>query len=370
MNKATLTHPVSLALLATVVLAAWMLSGYFDTGAHEASIGSAPIVKEQNLMRVEVLESHADAVTREIMIQGQMDPLREAQLKAETAGRVETILAKKGLRVKRGEAILVLAMNDREARLAEARARLRHATARADAAARLRNKSYLDKVSLMEIEAAQASARAEVEEIELEIRNTRIVAPFDGIVNDRIVEVGDYVGIGDAVATLVDDNTMLASGYLPQQSVGKISVGQKAKARLFSGEELQGTVTYISAQSANESRTFRVEVEVPNPEHVLNAGISAMLSLVAGSTQAHFISPSILALGEHEQLGVKAVADDNRVVFHPVEVVRTERNGIWVAGLPQRVTLITVGQGFVNPGEKVAPVEPGRQGSAPPTLSM
>jgi multidrug efflux system membrane fusion protein len=370
MNKATLTHPVSLALFATLAFAAWMLSGLFDTGAREANDGNAPIVAERDLMRVEVLESQAADVTREIMIQGQMDPLREAQLKAETAGRVEAILAKKGLRVKRGEAILTLAMNDREARLLEARARLRHATARADAAARLRDKSYLDQVSLMEIETAQASARAEVEKIELEIRNTRIVAPFDGIVNDRIVEVGDYVGIGDPVATMVDDNTMLASGYLPQQSVGKISLGQTATARLFSGEEMQGKVTYISAQSANESRTFRVEVEIPNPEHELNSGISTMLSLAAGSTEAHFISPSILSLGEQEQLGVKVVADDNRVVFHPVEVVRTERNGVWVAGLPQRVTLITMGQGFVNPGEKVAPVEPGRQGSAPPTLSM
>ena len=370
MNKAILTNPIVLALLATVVLAAWMLSGYFDTGARESGSGSAAIVKEQDLMQVEVLESQAEAVTREIMIQGQMDPLRQAQIKAETAGRIETILAKKGLRVKRGEAILALAMNDRKARLAEAKARLRHATARADAAARLRKKSYLDEVGLMEIEAAQASARAEVEEIELEIRNTRIVAPFDGIVNDRIVEVGDYVGIGDTVATLVDDNTMLASGYLPQQSVGKVSLGQTAKARLFSGEELQGKVTYISAQSANESRTFRVEVEIPNPEHVLNAGISTMLNLVAGSAEAHFISPSILSLGEHEQLGVKAVAGDNRVVFHPVEVIRTELTGIWVAGLPRRVTLITMGQGFVNPGEKVAPVEPVRQGSAPPTLSM
>src|SRR3990172_2803952 len=117
-------------------------------------------------MQVEVLESQAEAVTREIMIQGQMDPLRQAQIKAETAGRIETILAKKGLRVKRGEAILALAMNDRKARLAEAKARLRHATARADAAARLRKKSYLDEVGLMEIEAAQASARAEGEEIE------------------------------------------------------------------------------------------------------------------------------------------------------------------------------------------------------------
>ena len=358
MKTTALTHPYFVAFSFFVLLVLWMLSGYISSDAREIGHEETPVERENALMQVEVLVSEAAEVSRQIVIQGQLDPLREVELKVETAGKVAEILAQKGQRVSQGEVILVLAMNDRQAKLEEARSRLRHFTARLEATKKLVNKGYVDEVSLMEIEAAKAGASAEVERMELEIRNTRIVAPFAGIVNERIVEIGAYVGVGDVVATLVDDNTMLASGYLPQQSVGRIKLGQEATARLFSGEELQGTVRYISAQSANESRTFRVEVEVPNPDHLLSAGISTMLNLSAGSVVAHFIPPSVLSLGDKEQLGVKVVDSDNRVMFYPVDIVRTELAGLWVSGLPEQVRMITMGQGFVNPGDQVIPVNP------------
>jgi multidrug efflux system membrane fusion protein len=278
------------------------------------------------------------------------------QLRAETEGRVTEIKAKKGQRVSQGDVILVLALNDRRAKLEEAEAKVRHLDARLEATRKLQTKGYADEVTIMEIEASLASARAELKDIEIDIAHTRITAPFDGIVNDRDMEEGDYVRVGDVVANIVDDNTLLASGYLPQQSIGKIRVGQPAKARVFTGEELEGTVTYISALSGNESRTYRVELEIPNPKHLLTAGVSTMITLSAGASEGHFISPSALSLGGEEQLGVKVVGNDNRVIFYPVDIVRTEMNGIWVSGLPSRINLITLGQGFVNAGEEVIPV--------------
>ena len=71
---------------------------------------------------------------------------------------------------------------------------------------------------------------------------------------------------------------------------------------------------------------------------------------------AHRVSPAVLALDDNGNLGVKALGADNTVIFHEVEIVKTESNGAWVTGLPNDITLITLGQGFVNPGEEVEPV--------------
>ena len=71
---------------------------------------------------------------------------------------------------------------------------------------------------------------------------------------------------------------------------------------------------------------------------------------------AHRVSPAVLALDDNGNLGVKTLAEDNTVAFREIKIVKTESNGAWVTGLPNEVTLITLGQGFVNPGEEVEPI--------------
>ncbi|MDX1656831.1 MAG: efflux transporter periplasmic adaptor subunit, partial [Candidatus Competibacteraceae bacterium] len=100
-------------------------------------------------------------------------------------------------------------------------------------------------------------------------------------------------------------------------------------------------------------RTFRVELEIPNLDGKYAAGISAEIRIPLETVPAHLLSPALLSLDEQGILGVKTVDQQARVIFHPVGIVRTAPDGVWVAGLPQQVRIITVGQGFVQPGERV-----------------
>jgi len=121
-------------------------------------------------------------------------------------------------------------------------------------------------------------------------------------------------------------------------------------------ETLNGTVTYISASADQATRSFAIEATLENPENAIAAGVSASLVIPTESLEAFFVSPSSLALGENGEIGVKSVNDDGIVEFHAITIVQTTQNGAWVTGVDEGTSIIGLGQGFVNPGEKVTPV--------------
>ncbi|HXH02499.1 MAG TPA: efflux RND transporter periplasmic adaptor subunit, partial [Candidatus Competibacteraceae bacterium] len=296
-------------------------------------------------------------VVRELVLQGQVEPNRRVILKAETDGAVAELLAERGQRLAAGAPVLRLAMNDRAARLAKAEAALHQREQDYAALARLGRSGFQSETQLNQAQADLAEARAELERIRLDIARTTIQAPFAGILNERPVELGQVVAVGDAVATLVDNDPLLAVAQVPQQMMSKLRLGGTGAVRFATGHNTAGRIRYLSANADAATRTFRVELEVPNPDGQLPAGTSAELRIPLETVATHFLSPSLLSLDSSGVLGVKTVEHDDTVAFHPVQIVRSSADGVWVSGLPAQARLITLGQGFVEPGERVRVIE-------------
>ena len=119
--------------------------------------------------------------------------------------------------------------------------------------------------------------------------------------------------------------------------------------------QTSSVLTFVGTSAAAETRTFLAEIEVNNDDAAIPAGISAEVTIPTGETTAHFLSPSIVSLDTNGTLGVKTVDEDNVVKFYPIDVVKAQLDGIWVTGIPDKADVITVGQGYVNAGETVAP---------------
>jgi multidrug efflux system membrane fusion protein len=176
---------------------------------------------------------------------------------------------------------------------------------------------------------------------------------------DRAVEIGSFVDRGDAIVDLVESVELLAVGQVPQQSASLLALGQPVKVRLLDGRQAEGKIVYLASVAASGTRSFRVEAVLANPDGALPAGVSAELRVVVGEEKAHFLSPAALTLDDRGQVGVKSVDAERRVQFHPVAMVRTQADGVWVTGLPERVRVILRGQHFVAQGEPVEPVSEG-----------
>jgi multidrug efflux system membrane fusion protein len=355
MNKSVLIAGVAVAALVL-----WMLSGQFGSqdsaGTATAAPPEASGKRAKTAMKVQTRRQSAEAITREIVVQGQVEPLKVMHLRSEAGGTIEQLPVSKGQRIASGEVIAVLSAGNREANLAVARANLQQAENEYAAARKLQRQGLQSATALDTAAAQLEAAKAQVVAAELDISDTTLKAPFDALIDDVTVEVGDFIDRGGAIATLVDNSQLLITGNVPQKNILDVTVDANASATLITGETLNGTVRYISSMADAATRSFKIEVIIDQPPARAMSGVSAVINIPVERLKAHFISPAILALDSDGTLGIKAVSEDNKVMFHPVEVVKTESDGAWVTGIPDEVNLITLGQGFVSAGESVQPV--------------
>ena len=168
-----------------------------------------------------------------------------------------------------------------------------------------------------------------------------------------MVEVGDFVKRGDPIATYVDNRTIIVSGSLSEFDAHYVNVGDMAEAQLATGETVQGRIRYVAPVADDATRTFDVELEIDNADGALRIGGTAELRVPAEEVLAHRISPSLLTLDDAGNVGVKIINNDGLVEFVVADIALSSNDGIWLTGLPQNATIITVGQGYVANGSRV-----------------
>ncbi len=342
----------------------WVASGAIFSSPGEVELSAfeqAALNKPEGLQRVQVMRSHAVPRTREIKVAGRTEASRQITVRAETESAVIDLVVPRGTAVRKGETLVKLAVEDREARLKQAMALVDKRELEFRAAENLSKKSFTSDVSLANAKAELESARAQLATAQLEIDRITIRAPFDGVFNMNHVDVGDYVRVGDDVAQMVDLDPLLFVAEIAESQISDVKNGTMASAVLLDGRVVLGPVTYVSTVATPETRTFLVEVSVSNPDATLVDGMTATLGLPAQQMLAHKVPPAALTLNDAGAVGVKLVDASGRVIFAEAGAASSSTDSVWLVGLPETVNLITVGQEFVRVGQKVEPVRIGSE---------
>lgn len=343
---------VYLAIGVVVAVSLWMLSGLGSEPVPQPDPAELRSVARGAVPAVRSMRSTAIDIRREIVASGRTQADRVLELKAETDGPVVGIHVERGAAVESGQRLVTLDMRDRQERLQEAAARVKQRETEYKAIANLRDRQFTTEIEIAEAETSLASARAAQMAIELELEQLTVRAPFGAIVQERNVEMGDLIRVGDTVATLVDLDPLVVVGEVNERDIGWVQQGGQGSARILGNEPLDGTIRYISAVADGATRTFQVELAIPNPAHRIQAGLTAELRLFADTRRVHTLSSALLSLADDGTVGVKVV-ENGRVRFYPVEVVGSGPDGMHVSGLPDSVEVITVGQGYVTEGQQV-----------------
>jgi multidrug efflux system membrane fusion protein len=346
---------------------------------------------------VVAIKSQAREIDSAVVLRGQTEAFRQVELRAETSGQVISEPLRKGSMVDKGDELCRLDPGTRAAALAQAQARLAEAQARVpeararlnEAQSRLAEAQINDraaqalsedgfasqtrvaatKAAVSSAEAAVESARsglattrsniqsaeAAVATAEKEIERLTITAPFAGLLETDTAELGSLLQPGSLCATVIQLNPMMLVGYVPETEVSRVETGALAVADLASGGTVEGEVVFLSRKADPTTRTFRVDIRVPNPDLTLRDGQTAEITIAADGTKAHLLPQSSLTLNDEGTLGVRLVRDDNSAGFAPVTLLRDNPNGVWLAGLPEQADVIIIGQEYVTDGVKVDP---------------
>ncbi|MDN5938962.1 MAG: efflux RND transporter periplasmic adaptor subunit [Salinisphaera sp.] len=354
MKLLTNLHPGWVAALVAVAIALWLASGTLGSDSAPATSGATgqrAVAPKPGDVQGRV--SHAESIMRTATVAGRTAPVRTVTLQAQIAGQVAQVTAERGDHVEAGEVIARLSKEDLGARRAEAQATLAQRRLQFDAARKLAARGYQTQVGVATAKANLEAARAAVAAIQTRLDHTVIRAPFAGVLETLPVEEGDYLGVGDVVGRVIQQNPFIVWGNVTEDVVPWLEEGQPGSATLASGKTRDGTVRFVASVADEATRTYRVELRIENPDGRLIAGSSAQLHLPLEQVSAHKVEPAILTINEQGVFGIKSVSEDGRVHFHEAQIALNENDHLWLTGLPQTLRIITVGQGFVRPGDLV-----------------
>ena len=368
-----------------------------ETVVAEPAAQTAEPAPSDSAVGVVAVRSVAQTIDSAVVLRGRTEASRQVTVAAETSGLVVSEPIRKGAFVNAGDTVCRLDPGTREASLAEARARLAEAEGRVpeaeagvleanarvreaeinlNAAKRLSEDGFASETRLVSAEAAMEgatagvqrarsavssaqagiqSAQAAVASAEREIDKLDIIAPFSGLLETDTAELGSLMQPGAPCATIIQLEQIKLVGFVPEAEVAKVNVGATAGARLTSGQEVRGRVTFLSRSADELTRTFRVEVTVDNADLAISDGQTAEILIASDGRTAHLVAQSSLTLDDDGILGVRTVGENNIATFMPITLLRDTAEGVWVTDLPDTVDIITVGQEFVIDGVEVAP---------------
>jgi multidrug efflux system membrane fusion protein len=352
------TYITALIIIAACVV--WLFSGIIGKPAPEimpslaetkAAAEGKSAVRTPAHVRARVIR--ATDQTEDVVVRATTASKRTVEVRSMVSGRVASPPVEVGTPVKAGQLLCQLDPADREAWVAEGEAAVTQARLEQEGNLKLQAQGYQSETQSMAAKAKLAGAVASLSQRRIELERTTIRAPFDGVVEVRQAELGAFLQPGAPCVTLIAPDPILVVGQVAEKDVSALHVGQNATARLIDGRDVTGTVSFVALAAQSETRTYRVEVLVPNPDHSIRSGITADLRIPRGSVKAHRISPALLALDDGGGVGVRIVDDAGIVHMLPVTVIKDDSLGVWVTGLPEAATVITVGQELVVAGDSV-----------------
>ncbi|MEJ6388646.1 efflux RND transporter periplasmic adaptor subunit [Gymnodinialimonas ulvae] len=379
-----------------------------ETGATDDTPSADVDAAEDDRIHVVVRRSEAQVTENAVLMRGRTEAMRLVNVASETSGRIISTPIRAGAFVEEGQVMCEIdpgtsqsALEEAQARLAEARARVPEAEARlpearamlaqaqaqltsaeidGNAASRLNESGFGSdtraasaaavlaaaeagvesaaaglqsaEAGLQSASASVRSAEAAVTRAEDAIADFTIYAPFSGLLETDTAELGALMQPGAICATIIQLDPIKLVGFVPEAQIDRVAMGARAGAELSSGQRVEGEVTFVSRSADDDTRTFRVEITVPNAELLIRDGQTADILVQTEGTPAHLLPSSALTLDDDGRLGVRSVVD-GVVEFVEVQMIRDTPNGVLLTGLPDVADVITVGQEFVTAGVEV-----------------
>lgn len=354
------------ALCVTVAATAWIATGEFSSvgsaqevaGQESPTSAAAPGAKAPLVRTVSAVTPTFVNHARAIRLSGITQADKRADLAARADGVIATLAMEKGGTVEAGAIVMELEGPEAVAQEKIATIALAQKERDLEVAQRLFDAGSTTESALTNARSARDAAAAELARAQAAADRLRLKVPFTGIVDSLSVELGEWVQTGTPVATILSLDPILVKAEVSEVDLSAINVGSTAKVQLVNGTEMDGTVRLVAREASAQTRTFPVEIALPNPQLTLPSGMTAQVLLFAAPVRAVVVPRSIITLSDKGEIGVRVVNAENVAQFAAVQIIDDTPDGLVVTGVPEGVRIITAGQDLVRDGDTVE-VAPG-----------
>ena len=357
------------AIIVLLLSAAWILTGQFSAVGSAADTDSdspnTVIARQtadekeqgQTLQTVGVAQIPSSLHARSVRVSGITQSDMKTTLTARSSAVVSTISVTKGDMVSKDDVILTLAPEGRNAALASAKQSLEQAKIDADAKEKLVKNGTLPSQQLDIAMVALRAAESQVEVAKADVDRLTVKAAFDGVIDDISVEQGAAVQPGTPVATLISLDPIIGKGEVNESDLSIVKIGNEASLRLVDGSVKTGKIQFVSREAQANTRTYAVEIVIPNADFSIPSGMTSELILRGKPVLSTPVPRSVITLNNAGELGVRSVNNENKVVFHPIDIVDDSTGALILGGIPKDARIIVAGQNLVTEDQLVKPVE-------------
>ncbi|MBZ0165822.1 MAG: efflux RND transporter periplasmic adaptor subunit [Candidatus Omnitrophica bacterium] len=292
-----------------------------------------------------------------ISIIGSLESNESVELRSEISGTIERIKFDEGQRIKAGELLFQIDMEKLKATYDQAQANLKLAETTAHRYQNLVQSKAVSQQEYDQTVATLESNRATVALTREQLSDATITAPFDGVMGERLVSEGQFVGQGTPLGSLYSQDPMKVTFNVPERYVGAIREGQGIALRVaaYKDKNYEGKVYFISPNIDRTTRTVLVKARVPNPQGQLRSGMFANLELIFEVKKDAILIPETALIIKGDSVSVYTVGDDDTVALRPINV-GTRRDGMVeiLSGLQAEEVVVTEGYQKIGPGSKVS----------------
>jgi membrane fusion protein (multidrug efflux system) len=255
-----------------------------------------------------------DETVAAVLLQG----IKKATLYSQTIGTISLVSANLGDNVRAGQTLLSTQNSVQTANLEQAKGAFEEAQLNFSASERLYNNSNgISKAEYIRSQNVLLTSQAALAAAQKAYDDTKIIAPFDGIitsVND-IVQKGNNISVGQPLFSIVDISKLKANISVGEKEIGRIKKGAPALVKIAAiNAQLNGTVWAISSGSDFQTGTFAVETVFKNPDFLVKDGMSGVISIEIGEPRIGIAIPSSAVLNGRSVFAAKGGRAQNLFV--------------------------------------------------------
>ena len=326
----------------------WMLSGLISHNQN-----SYEIHKDNAALNYEIVNSKSVEKAKIVNFTGIIESKNQIDLTNEVSGKVISILVNDGTKLDKDQPIIALEKKDYIDKLNSAQENLTSKKVLYESALKLSKRGLGSESNIAEAKSQLFQAQAQLKLATLDLDNTTIKAPYNGIIDQISVKEGSFLPAYSKVGEFISDKIIKIKFDVPYNQYNQVKNSIESFI-ILNGKKVEvPQITSLSEIADDNTKTYSAEIITKNIDNVFKSGQLIRVFINVGYFNAHKISQSTLSIDSDGITGVKVINNQNIVKFLPVEIIGEDSDGFWVINLPHQVKIITLGHSYLKSGEKL-----------------